>query len=136
MLHASLLPPLLPLGRLPLPALLSLQPLCQELLMPAGLLLPLILQLHQKAPGIRHQPLEALRQVLEDGFQAAGLSVAVARGEEDIGAWIWGCREWRGSGLGKRGRRRCRWRCYYMWGRSVQAVFQCTYDTGYKTVQV
>lgn len=60
MLHASFLPPLLSLSRLPLPALLPLQPLGQELLMPAGLLLPLALQLHHQAPGLRHKPLEAL----------------------------------------------------------------------------
>ncbi len=124
MLHASFLPPLLPLSVLPLPALLPLQPLGQELLMPASLLLPLTLQLHQQAPGLGHQPLEALRQVLEDGFQAGGLRVMVARVGDGVGVWIWRCRERRGSGLNKRRRRR-RWRrrWYYMWGRSSHAVF-------------
>lgn len=61
MFHSSLLPPLVPLSHLPLPALLPLQPLCQELLVPASLILPLILQLHEEAPRVRHQPLEAVR---------------------------------------------------------------------------
>lgn len=86
MLHASFLSPLLPLGRLPLPALLPLHPLSQELLVPASLLLPLALKLHQQAPGLRHQLLEAVRQVLEAG----GLRVVVARGGEGVGVWIWG----------------------------------------------
>lgn len=102
--HSGLLPPLLPLGHLPLPALLPLQPLRQELLVPASLVLPLILQLHKEAPRVRHQPLEAVRQVPDDGLQAAGVSVAVGSGREAGGAWVWSSLERGYSGAVHRGR--------------------------------
>lgn len=133
-LHSGLLPPLLPLSHLPLPALLPLQPLGQELLMPASLILPLILQLHKEAPRIRHQPLEAVREVPEDGLQAAGVRVAVGSGWEGGGAGVWRGVERRctGSvtrGSGVRG-------CYSMWGGSAQAGFLGTFKTGHKPVQM
>lgn len=92
MLHAGLLPPLLPLGRLPLPALLPLQPLLQELLMPALLLLPLTLQLQQEAPGLRDQALETVRQLPEGWLHARGVQLMEGGGGEAVRARVGGGR--------------------------------------------
>lgn len=133
-LHSGLLPPLLPLSHLPLPALLPLQPLGQELLMPASLVLPLILQLHEEAPRVRHQPLEAVREVPEDGLQAAGVRVVLGGGREGGGAGVWRGVERRcgGSVNGGRGVRGC----YSRWGGSARAGFPGTFKTGHKAVQI
>lgn len=130
-LHPGLLPPLLPLSHLPLPALLPLQPLGQELLVPASLILPLVLQLHKEAPRVRHHPLEAVRDVPDDGLQAAGVCVTAGGGWEAGG----GRRtvERRRSGSVTRGR--SRWGCYSVWRGDAQAGFLSSFKTGQKPEQ-
>lgn len=125
-LHSGLLPPLLPLSHLPLPALLPLQPLGQELLVPASLILPLILQLHKEAPRVRHHPLEAVRDVPDDGLQAAGVCVTAGGGWE--GGGVGRTVEWRRSGSVTRGR--SRWGCDSMWRGNAQAGFLSSFKTG------
>lgn len=80
-LHVGLLPPLFPLGRLPLP----LEPLAQELLVPGGLLLPLLLQLRQEGPRLRKQLLVAMRQVLQGGLQSDVIGVAAGGPRSVVG---------------------------------------------------